>query len=317
MSIERHGPRPRAFLATLATLLPGAVAADTFELDSGAKVEAPVLKETEDDVFVDLGHAVIALPRRRIVSREASGEKTAAAGEEKAESIYFTREGERAAIKTHAEAFGDAVVRIQTPRGLGSGFVVHAKEGYVVTNHHVIELEQKIQATFFIKRGAEYEKVSKEKVRIVALNPFLDLALLKVEEMGDLDLPQVYLAPPEREARVGDPVFAIGNPLGFERSVSEGIVGKADREIEGVLYIQTTAAINPGNSGGPLFNERGEVIGITNMKVLFGEGLGFAIPVRALRDFLKHREAFAYDKDNPNSGYRYLPPPRKGDIPRK
>jgi serine protease Do len=313
MKSSRLFPAPRgAPLALL--LLPAALPADTFELDSGAKVEAPVLKETEDDVFVDLGHAVIALPRRRIASRRAGEERAAPAGEEKAESIYFTRMGERAAIKSHAEAFGDAVVRIQTPRGLGSGFVVHAAEGYVVTNHHVIELEQKIQATFFIKKGSEYEKVSKDKVRIVALNPFLDLALLKVEDMADLDVPQIYLAPADREARVGDPVFAIGNPLGLERSVSEGIVSKADREIEGVLYIQTTAAINPGNSGGPLFNERGEVIGITNMKVLFGEGLGFAIPVRVLREFLQHREAFAYDKDNPNSGFRYLPPPRRGDL---
>jgi serine protease Do len=293
------------------------LAADVFHLDSGAKVEAPVLKETEDDVFIDLGHAVIAIPKRRISSRAAGEAVEAPANEEKAESIYFVRQGERAPIKTHAETFGDAVVRIQTPRGLGSGFVVHAREGFVVTNHHVIELEQKIQATFFIKRGSEYEKVTKDKVRIVALNPFLDLALLKIEELGDLQLPQVYLAPVEHELKVGDPVFAIGNPLGLERSVSEGIVSKPDRELEGILYVQTTAAINPGNSGGPLFNERGEVTGITNMKVLFGEGLGFAIPVRALREFLKHREAFAYDKDNPNSGYRYLPPPRKGEPKQK
>jgi len=313
---EPRSAMRRAITVSL-VLLPASVSADTFVLDSGAKVEAPVLKETDDDVFVDLGHAIIALPRRRISSRATGDEKGEPVGEEKAESIYFTRAGEMAAIKTHAEAFGDAVVRIQTPRGLGSGFVVHAKEGYIVTNHHVIELEQKIQATFFIKKGSEYEKISKEKVRIVALNPFLDLALLKVDDIADLKLPQLYLAPADHDAKVGDPVFAIGNPLGLERSVSEGIVSKANREIEGILYIQTTAAINPGNSGGPLFNERGEVIGITNMKVLFGEGLGFAIPVSVLREFLKHREAFAYDKDNQNSGHRYLPPPRKGDVTRK
>lgn len=169
--------------------------------------------------------------------------------------------------------------------------------------------------TFFLKKGKEYEKVSKEKVRIIALNQFLDMALLKVEDLLDLKLPQVYLSPEDDDLRVGDPVFAIGNPLGLERSVSEGIVSKRDREFEGVLYLQTTAPINPGNSGGPLFDERGQVIGITNMKILFGEGLGFAIPVAALKDFLKHREAFAYDKDNPNSGYRYLPPPRKNPAP--
>src|SRR5205807_249225 len=68
---------------------------------------------------------------------------------------------------------------------------------------------------------------------------------------------------------------------------------------------------NPGNSGGPLFNMRGEVIGITNMKLAFGEGLGFAIPVEAVKYFLKHRDSFAYDNDNPSNPYRYLPPPAR------
>jgi serine protease Do len=78
--------------------------------------------------------------------------------------------------------------------------------------------------------------------------------------------------------------------------------------MEGQLYLQTTAQINPGNSGGPLFNLRGEVVGVTNMILLMSEGLGFAIPVRRVKEFLDHREAFAFDADNPNSGYRYLPP---------
>jgi serine protease Do len=252
------------------------------------------------------------VPKRRIASRE-TGVKEAPAAPERAESVYFVRPGQRDTIKRHAEQFGDAVVRITTPGGLGSGFVVNAAEGYIATNHHVIEREQRITVTFFLRKGTEYEKVSKEKVRIVALNPFLDVALLKIEDLGDLRLPQVFLSPGDEELKVGDPVFAIGNPLGLERTVSQGIVSKRDREFEGLLYIQTTAAINPGNSGGPLFNDRGEVVGITNMKVTMGEGLGFAIPVTYLKDFLRNREAFAYDKDNPNSGFRYLPPPRKGE----
>lgn len=79
----------------------------------------------------------------------------------------------------------------------------------------------------------------------------------------------------------------------------------------GELYLQTTAQINPGNSGGPLFNLRGEVVGVTNMKLAFGEGLGFAIPVEAVRYFLRHRDAYAYDNDNPSNPYRYLEPPSR------
>jgi serine protease Do len=298
-------------LALSALLVPVPAPADVLRLDTGQTVQGAVLKETDDEVFVDLGFTVLGVPKRRIARRE-TGEKPAAAAPERAESVYFVRPGQRDTIKRHAEQYGDAVVRISTPGGLGTGFVVNAAEGYVVTNHHVIEREQRITATFFLRKGSEYEKVSREKVRIVALNPFLDVALLKIDDLGDLQLPQVYLSPGDEELKVGDSVFAIGNPLGLERTVSQGIVSKRDREFEGLLFIQTTAAINPGNSGGPLFNDRGEVVGITNMKVTMGEGLGFAIPVAYLKDFLRNREAFAYDKDNPNSGFRYLPPPRKG-----
>jgi len=116
---------------------------------------------------------------------------------------------------------------------------------------------------------------------------------------------------------VGDGVFAIGSPLGLERTVTEGILSTKTRQMAGDLFRQTTAQINPGNSGGPLFNLRGEVVGITNMKITFGEGLGFAIPVESVKYFLDHREAFAYSNDNPSNAYRYLEPPsrtRKASI---
>jgi len=74
------------------------------------------------------------------------------------------------------------------------------------------------------------------------------------------------------------------------------------------MYIQTNADINPGNSGGPLFNLSGEVVGVTNMGYIFFGGLGFAIPIDYVKHFIENRDAFAYDKDNPNTGYRYLQP---------
>jgi len=118
-------------------------------------------------------------------------------------------------------------------------------------------------------------------------------------QLGDSD----YLA-------VGDSVFAIGSPLGLERTVTEGIVSTKTRQMQGELYMQTTAQINPGNSGGPLFNLRGEVVGVTNMK-MFGDGLGFAIPADKVKEFLKNRDAYSYDTDNPSNPYRYLQPPSR------
>jgi serine protease Do len=99
--------------------------------------------------------------------------------------------------------------------------------------------------------------------------------------------------------------------MGLERTVTEGIVSTKTRPIQGELYLQTTTQINPGNSGGPLFNLRGEVVGVTNMKLAFGEGLGFAIPIQTVKSFLAHRDAYAYDTDNPSSPYRYLEPPTR------
>jgi serine protease Do len=101
--------------------------------------------------------------------------------------------------------------------------------------------------------------------------------------------------------------------LGLERSVTQGIVSNRSRSLEGQLYLQTDTPINPGNSGGPLFNQRGEVIGVTSrgFHAAFADNLGFAIPVYYVKEFIHHREAFAYDKANPNSGYRYIDPPRR------
>jgi serine protease Do len=97
----------------------------------------------------------------------------------------------------------------------------------------------------------------------------------------------------------------------LERTVTSGILSTKTRELEGELYLQTSTQINPGNSGGPLFNLAGEVVGVTNMKITFGEGLGFAIPAELVKSFLDHRDAFAYSADNPNNPYRYLDPPSR------
>jgi serine protease Do len=111
-------------------------------------------------------------------------------------------------------------------------------------------------------------------------------------------------------------VFAVGSPLGLDRSVSRGIVSLTNRVIGGRVLVQTTAEINPGNSGGPLFNLSGEVVGINDLKLMgIGlEGLSFAIPVSVLRDFLNNRNAFAFDPRNPNAGFRYSQPPTREEL---
>jgi serine protease Do len=203
--------------------------------------------------------------------------------------------------------YGVAVVQVRTPGGLGSGFILN-EEGYLMTNFHVIEGETQISVEVYLQRDGQLDPRTYKQVRIVAINKFEDLALLKIEDKDAPRFKHVLLGSSDALS-VGERVFAIGSPLGLERTVTEGILSTKTREFQGALYLQTTAQINPGNSGGPLFNMSGEVVGITNMKITFGEGLGFAIPVEGVKYFLNHRDAYAYSNDNPSNPYRYLEPP--------
>jgi serine protease Do len=193
---------------------------------------------------------------------------------------------------------------------LGSGFVIN-KDGYVVTNNHVIAGEHRISVTIFKEGERELNRVNYDNVRIVATSAELDLALLKIDSDIEEPFKIVTLAAADQGLREGQTVFAIGSPLGLDRTVSEGIISVANRVIGGRLYLQTTTQINPGNSGGPLFNLRGEVVGVNNMKIaaVGAEGLGFSISSRTLKSFLDNLEAYAFDPRNPNSGFRYLKPP--------
>ena len=213
-------------------------------------------------------------------------------------------------IKNINSAFGEAVVMVSSPAGTGSGFLINP-DGHLITNYHVIARETLIKVTVFQRAAGGFEQKKYEKVKILAFNPFADLALLKIEEAGRA-FPYAYLGDMSRVA-VGETVFAIGNPLGLTRSVSQGIVSTTNRDFEGQLYIQTTADMNPGNSGGPLFNLAGEVIGVTSMGYLFYGGLNFAIPVDTVKRFLENVDAFAYSEDNPNAGFRYLQPGGRKD----
>ena len=283
---------------------------DVIELSTGHKIQGDVLKEQGGELFVDIGIDIVRVPLDKIKSRAKTETEETTATTEKNQGIYQTARLPKKSVEQLSEQFGEGVVLIQTPGGLGSGFIIN-KRGYCVTNYHVIERETRIAVTIFQKSDdGEFVRRRIDDVQIIALNPFFDLALLQIPTQDDLPFRPVYIAE-EVELREGDDVFAIGNPLGLERSVSKGIISTRNRNFEGVVYIQTTTQINPGNSGGPLFNSRGEVIGVTNMKLLFGEGLGFAIPSFYLKHFLLNRDAFAFDKNNDNSGFRYLPAPKR------
>lgn len=291
-------------------ILAESVRADVIELKGGQKVEGAVLKETSDAIFVDIGVDVIRIPVTRIASREKTDSKKPDPKDVKKTEIYSTAKLKQRSVKDLTVDYGAGVVLVQTPAGLGSGFIINDR-GHCVTNYHVVERETRIAVTIFQKnKNGEFTRKRIDDIKIVALNPFFDLALLQIPEQKEFKFRPVYLAGAD-EHREGDLVFAIGNPLGLERSVSQGIVSTRNRNFEGLVYIQTTAQINPGNSGGPLFNARGEVVGITNMKLQFAEGLAFAIPVAYLKHFLDNRDAFAFDKNNPNTGYRYLQAPRR------
>lgn len=305
----------------------GAASADRIVLKGGYEVVGELLKSQEAVVIVDIGTDVLRLPREDIIEiisnkppearrdpNNQSDSPTIAQAKELAEDtstdwqLYHTAQLTADTIENNAERFDQAVIMVTCPGGQGSGFVI-SPDGYIITNYHVIARETRIKITVFLRTDTGFEQKYYKNVKIIALNPFVDLALLKIQDTED-KFKYVYFGDMV-QIEAGQEVFAIGNPLGLTRTVSQGIVSTKNRNFNGRLYIQTTTAINPGNSGGPLFNQSGEVIGVTSMGYLFLGGLNFAIPVDVVKRFIDNRDAFAYDEDNPNEGFRYLQPSKR------
>lgn len=173
--------------------------------------------------------------------------------------------------------FGQQPEREFRGRGLGSGFIF-SEDGYIVTNNHVVEKATDIKV--ILQNGDIYS------AEVIGTDPKTDLALLKIEPKEKL--PAVEFGNSD-SLEIGDWVLAIGNPFGLGHTVTAGIISAKGRSLGLGSYddfIQTDAAINPGNSGGPLFNLRGEVIGM-NSQIVSGtrsnSGIGFAIPVNLVK----------------------------------
>lgn len=176
----------------------------------------------------------------------------------------------------------------QVQQGQGSGFVINGRERLCVTNNHVVDGAQQIRVNFPDRRTFS--------AKVVGRDPIGDVALLRIDGGGEL--PEIKFGDSDR-LEIGQIAIAIGNPLGFEHTVTQGVLSAIGRRLDGNVQgiplddlIQTDAAINPGNSGGPLIDAYGRVIGMNTAIISQAQGIGFAVAAnrvkRAVTDILEY-----------------------------
>ncbi len=182
------------------------------------------------------------------------------------------------------ELFGDrfdSFSREVPMRGKGSGFIVTG-DGYILTNNHVIDGPANIRIEVTLSDGSTHP------ARVIGRDPTFDLAVIKIDAEG---LPTIPLGDSDK-VEVGEWAIAIGNPFGFESSVTVGVISAKNRSVRARDlnfdgFLQTDAAINPGNSGGPLLNLDGEVVGINTAIIPYAQGIGFAVPVNMAKQIME------------------------------
>jgi serine protease Do len=165
---------------------------------------------------------------------------------------------------------------------LGSGFVINAKEGYIVTNSHVVRIGGKNADEIVVKFAGE-ENSKGHLAKVIGTDEISDVALIQLVDKRD-GLKEIPLGD-SSASKVGEWVLAVGNPYGHTHTVTQGIVSAQGRSLDGARneFLQTSASINPGNSGGPLINMDGEVIGINTAIDPRAQGIGFAIPINTAK----------------------------------
>jgi serine protease Do len=309
--METQMKKPKILYSLLLIVVLSQVAqGDIVTLLSGSQLHGEVIKRTDNTLWIDIGPKIIQISMAdidKVAMKEEKGNTRLIDDS----SLFRIAEG-LPELSPHVQAkrVGASVIKVSTPGGLGSGVLLNG-DGYAITNAHVVQGETHLRATVWIPQpDGTLMRTTIEDVELIAINNHLDLALLLLKHPDNSPFEFSVLEKAEN-IEVGETVFAIGNPLGLERSMSQGVISTKQRSFDGLTYIQTDAAINPGNSGGPLFNTRGEVVGITNMGITSAESLNFAIPTRYVKDFIRNREAFAYDEKNPNAGHLYHTPPQR------
>jgi len=294
-------------------LAPGHSCADDVVLQSGSRLQGTILKRTDQKIWLDVGPDVLVFELSDVAEVIIDGSDEMEIDVLREDLFSIADSLPEMSPREHAKRIGPAVIKVSTPGGLGSGVIIN-EDGSAITNAHVVQGETSLRATvWFPQEDGTLKRTVIDDIELIAVNSHLDLALVRIKHPDGRPFDFATVEDID-EIEVGQPVFAIGNPLGLERTLTQGVVSTRNRPFDGLSYIQTDTPINPGNSGGPLFNSRGEVIGITNMIIGGGQSLGFAIPARYMKDFVRNREAFAYDKDNPNSGRRYHQPPRRRNF---
>src|SRR5918998_1257422 len=244
----------------------------------------------ETDV-IDTGDTTQRVVRQTPISQPAAD--PASANEGKTVQDIYREEG-RGVVFIQAEGVNGGETPFGQPQqgtATGSGFVVD-EDGTIVTNAHVVEGASSVQVGF--EEGGDLVDAE-----VKGVDDDTDLAVLKIDPQGQ-ELTVLPLGD-SADAEVGDPVVAIGNPFGLQRTVTTGIVSALQRQVDAPSgfaitdVIQTDASINPGNSGGPLLNAQGEVIGINSQIATGGGqgsvGIGFAVPVNTAKDLLPQLRA--------------------------
>jgi serine protease Do len=269
-------PAPAAVAPPRGTPVPVVAADDVEALDlgNGCRIQGRVLRSTEQLLFVDVGYDGLNIPIASVLRRETiDGKRT---GGVVRQPLWTRAELPECSVAEGARKNGEAVVKVEAAGGQGSGFVTHA-DGWIVTNFHVVEREVEVDVVVYSLGKNGFDPRTVRRCKVAAINPEMDLALVKMERPADLTLKTIFFGD-SNSMQVGDTVYAIGAPIGLDRTVSSGIVSVTNRTFEGRCHLQITTPINPGNSGGPLFNLRGEVVGVNSAGYQGFQRLNVAIP---------------------------------------